>query len=242
MTNAAPEILIVDDEQPIRRFLRTVLEGQGYKVSEATTGKEGLALASGSNLALILLDLGLPDLDGLEVLSLLRGVTDTPVIVLSARETQDAKIAALDGGAVDYLTKPFGVGELAARIRVALRLAAATGGPAGQVVTSGELRVDLVNRQVHLGGQEIHLTPIQFNLLAYLAKNAGKVITHRQLLQAVWGPNATDKEHYLRIYIHQLRHKVEPLPSRPRFVQTEAGVGYRFVQHDEGPGAGRREP
>jgi two-component system KDP operon response regulator KdpE len=242
MIAAAREILIVDDEQPIRRFLRTVLEDQGYKVSEAVTGKQGLAMAANPNLALVLLDLGLPDLDGLEVLSILRGVTDAPVIVLSARETQEDKIAALDGGAVDYLTKPFGVGELAARIRVALRLAAAKGGAAEQMVVSGELRVNLADRQVHLGEREIHLTPIEFNLLAYLAKNAGKVVTHRQLLQAVWGPNATDKEHYLRIYIHQLRHKVEPLPSRPRFVRTEPGVGYRFVQRDEGTDASPHLP
>ncbi|MEA4855435.1 MAG: response regulator [Solidesulfovibrio sp.] len=238
MNPAAQEILIVDDEQPIRRFLRTVLTEQGYKVSEAETGRKGVAMASNTGLALILLDLGLPDLDGLEVLSLLRGMTEAPIIVLSARETQEAKIAALDGGAVDYLTKPFGVGELAARIRVALRLAAAKGGPPGQEVVSGELRVDLANRQVHLRGQEIRLTPIEFNLLAYLAKNAGKVVTHRQLLQAVWGPNATDKEHYLRIYIHQLRHKIEPIPSRPRFVRTESGVGYRFLQQDEAGIAG----
>mgnify|MGYP003820473523 CR=1 FL=1 len=173
---------------------------------------------------------------------MLRGVTDTPVIVLSAREGQEDKIAALDGGAVDYLTKPFGVGELAARIRVALRLAAAKGGPAKHVVISGELRVNLVDRQVHLGGKEIRLTPIEFNLLAYLAKNAGKVVTHRQLLQEVWGLNATDKEHYLRIYIHQLRQKVEPLPSQPRFVRTEPGVGYRFIQHEEGTGTEARLP
>jgi len=229
MIEKSREILIVDDERPIRRFLRTVLEDQGYKIVEAATGKQGLALAGGSSLALILLDLGLPDLDGLEVLAQLRAATDAPVIVLSARTEQDDKIAALDGGAVDYLTKPFAVGELAARIRVALRQAAARGGPAEPVVISGELRVNLVDRQVHLGENEIRLTPIEFNLLAYLAKNAGKVITHRQLLQEVWGPNAVDKEHYLRIYIHQLRHKVEPIPSRPRFVRTEPGVGYRFV-------------
>jgi two-component system, OmpR family, KDP operon response regulator KdpE len=232
MSSQAQEVLIVDDEQSIRRFLRTVLEDQGYKVAEASTGKQGLVMASGANLALILLDLGLPDLDGLEVLSMLRSVTDAPVIVLSARAQQEDKISALDGGAVDYLTKPFGVGELAARIRVALRQAAAKGGPTDPVVVSGDLRVNLADRQVHLGATEIHLSPIEFNLLAYLAKNAGKVVTHRQLLHEVWGPNATDKEHYLRIYIHQLRHKVEPIPSHPRFVRTESGVGYRFVVNE----------
>ncbi|WP_300163693.1 response regulator [Solidesulfovibrio sp.] len=232
MAANAPEILVVDDEQPIRRFLRTVLAEQGYKVLEAATGKQGLAMAASPGLALVLLDLGLPDLDGLEVLSRLRGLTEAPVIVLSARETQEDKIAALDGGAVDYLTKPFGVGELAARMRVALRLAAMQGGPTAREVVSGELRVDLANRQVVLNGEEIHLTPIEFNLLAYLAKNAGKVVTHRQLLQAVWGLNATDKEHYLRIYVHQLRHKIEPEPSRPRYIRTEPGVGYRFLQHE----------
>lgn len=232
MSAGAPEILIVDDEQPIRRFLRTVLEEQGYAVAEATTGRQGVAMSSAAGLTLILLDLGLPDIDGLEVLSIVRGVTDVPIIVLSARETQEAKIAALDGGAVDYLTKPFGVGELSARIRVALRLAAAKGGPVSQVVVSGPLRVDLADRQVFVDDREIRLTPIEFNLLAYLAKNAGKVVTHRQLLQAVWGQNATDREHYLRIYIHQLRHKLEPNPSQPRFVRTETGVGYRFLQQD----------
>lgn len=242
MTGVAQEILVVDDEQPIRRFLRTVLEGQGYKVLEAETGKQGLAMASSTALTLILLDLGLPDVDGLEVLSILHDLTEVPIIVLSARETQEAKIAALDGGAVDYLTKPFGVGELAARIRVALRLAAAKGRPVEQEIVSGELRINLADRQVHLGEQEIHLTPIQFNLLAHLAKNAGKVVTHRQLLQAVWGPNTTDKEHYLRIYIHQLRHKIESMPSRPRFVQTESGVGYRFSQHDEAEKTGAHIP
>ncbi len=232
MSSNAPEILVVDDEQPIRRFLRTVLAEQGYKVLEAATGKQGLAMAASPGLALVLLDLGLPDLDGQEVLSRLRGLTQAPVIVLSARETQEDKIAALDGGAVDYLTKPFGVGELAARMRVALRLAAAQGGPTAREVVSGELRVDLANRQVVLKGEEVHLTPIEFNLLAHLAKNAGKVVTHRQLLQAVWGLNATDKEHYLRIYVHQLRHKIEPEPSRPRYIRTEPGVGYRFLQHE----------
>ncbi|WP_428560272.1 MAG: response regulator [Solidesulfovibrio sp. DCME] len=233
MTANAREILVVDDEQPIRRFLRTVLEDQGYTVSEAATGKQGLAMATSPGLALVLLDLGLPDLDGLEMLPLLRAVTDVPVIVLSARETQEAKVAALDGGAVDYLTKPFGVGELSARIRVALRLAAAKAGPVPQQVVSGALRVDLAHRQVRLDGQEVHLTPIEYNLLAYLAKNAGKVITHRQLLQAVWGGGAADREHYLRIYIHQLRHKIEPTPSCPRFLRTEPGVGYRFLLHDD---------
>ena len=232
MPGTPQEILIVDDELPIRRFLRTVLEDQGYRITEASTGKQGLAMASGATQALVLLDLGLPDRDGLEVLSLLRGVTDAPIIVLSARAGQEDKIAALDGGAVDYLTKPFGVGELAARIRAALRQAAARGGPTDPVVVSGELRVHLTDRQVHLGTREIRLTPIEFNLLAYLAKNAGKVVTHRQLLREVWGPNAVDKEHYLRIYVHQLRHKVEPVPSQPRFVRTEPGVGYRFVQNE----------
>lgn len=232
MNPTSREILIVDDEPSIRRFLRTVLEEQGYKILEASTGKQGLAMASGSRPVVVLLDLGLPDLDGLEVLSLLRGVTDAPVIVLSARAQQEDKISALDAGAVDYLTKPFGVGELAARIRVALRQAAARGGPADPVVVSGDLRVNLADRQVHLGGKEVRLTPIEFNLLAYLARNAGKVVTHRQLLREVWGPNAVDKEHYLRIYVHQLRHKVEPNPSRPRFVRTEPGVGYRFIQDE----------
>jgi len=232
MTSQSQEILVVDDEQSIRRFLRTILEEQGYKVLEASTAKQGLASASSSRPALVLLDLGLPDMDGLAVLPLLQAVTDAPVIVLSARDQQDDKIAALDSGAVDYLTKPFGVGELGARIRVALRQAAARGGPPGQEVVSGGLRVDLAGHQVHLDGREIRLTPIEFNLLAHLARNAGKVVTHRQLLRAVWGPNSVDKEHYLRIYVHQLRHKLEPDPSRPRYVRTETGVGYRFLAEE----------
>jgi two-component system KDP operon response regulator KdpE len=223
------KILIIDDEAPIRRFLRPVLEEQGYKALEAATGREGLAIALGERPALVLLDLGLPDMDGLAVLGLLRRESDIPVIVLSARADQDDKIAALDGGAVDYLTKPFGVGELAARIRVALRLVTAAGAPQEPVIVSGELRLDLAKHQVHLGGTEVRLTPIEFHLLSFLAKNAGKVVTHQQLLREVWGQNAVGKEHYLRIYVHQLRNKIEPVPARPRFVRTEPGVGYRFM-------------
>jgi len=229
MATPTQKILIIDDEQSIRRFLSPVLTDLGYTVAEAATGREGLAKAVSEPSALILLDLGLPDMDGLEVLAGLRRLGDTPVIVLSARAQQEDKIAALDGGAVDYLTKPFGVGELAARIRVALRPQPAAGAPSEPVIVSGGLRVDLDAHQVHLEGQEVRLTPIEFHLLSFLAKNAGKVVTHQQLLKEVWGPNAVGREHYLRIYVHQLRNKIEPVPAKPRFVRTESGVGYRFM-------------
>jgi two-component system KDP operon response regulator KdpE len=232
MTATPLKILIIDDEASIRRFLRPVLEGQGYRALEAASGREGLSMALAERPALILLDLGLPDMDGIAVLTALRSVSDTPVIVLSARAQQDDKITALDGGAVDYLTKPFGVGELSARIRVALRLVTAAGAPQEPVIVSGALRVDLAGHQVHLDGVEVRLTPIEFNLLSYLAKNAGKVVTHQQLLREVWGQSAVGKEHYLRIYVHQLRNKIEPVPAKPRFVRTEPGVGYRFMLAD----------
>jgi len=226
-------ILAVDDEAPIRRFLKTYLESQGYGLLEAASGRQGLDLAAAHAPGLILLDLGLPDMDGLEVLARLREWSAAPVIVLSARGQEEDKIAALDGGAVDYLTKPFGVGELAARIRVALRRADAALEPAGPVITAGELRVDLANRQVHVGGTEVRLTPIEFKLLAYLVKNAGKVLTHNQILREVWGRVSEEQAHYARIYVHQLRQKLEADPSRPQYLRTETGVGYRFIPHGE---------
>jgi two-component system KDP operon response regulator KdpE len=229
MTNPTPLILIIEDEAPIRRFLRAALPGSGYRLAEATTGHDGLALAVSERPDLIILDLGLPDMDGLEVTRRLREWTQTPIVVLSARGLERDKIAALDAGADDYLTKPFGVGELLARLRVAQRHAAQSASEAGDVVfEEGDLRVDLARRQVTLAGAEVHLTPIEYKLLSVLVQQAGKVVTHGQLLRAVWGPGYAEETAYLRVYVGQLRHKLEATPARPRYLITEPGVGYRL--------------
>jgi two-component system KDP operon response regulator KdpE len=226
---AAPLILLIEDEPQMRRFLRAALGGHDYRLVEAETAKEGLAHAAGRNPDVILLDLGLPDTDGLEVTRQLREWTRTPIIVLSARGREQDKVAALDLGADDYLTKPFGVEELLARIRVALRHASLGPGEAAEPIFEvGELKVDLAQRQVFRAGQQIHLTPTEYKLLVALVRHAGKLLTHRQLLQEVWGGNFVTQTHYLRIYIMQLRQKIEPDPARPRFLLTEPGVGYRF--------------
>jgi two-component system, OmpR family, KDP operon response regulator KdpE len=222
-----PLILIIEDEVQMRRFLRASLTSNGYQVVETDTAEAGLAQAAARNPELILLDLGLPDQDGLVVTQRLREWAKTPIIVISARGREADKIQALDGGADDYLTKPFGVGELLARIRVALRNAAR--GELGSAQFSvAELKVDLARRQVMVRDKEVHLTPIEYKLLATLVKHAGRVITHRQLLREVWGPNSSDQTQYLRVYMGQLRHKLEQNPSRPRFLTTEPGVGYRL--------------
>ena len=227
MTEPNPLILVIEDEVQMRRFLRASLTSNGYQVTEAETAEDGLSQAAARNPELILLDLGLPDQDGLVVTQRLREWAKTPIIVISARGREEDKIQALDAGADDYLTKPFGVGELLARIRVALRNAAR-----GELGTSqfsvGELRVDLIRRQVSLSDTEVHLTPIEYKLLATLVKHAGRVITHRQLLREVWGPNSSEQTQYLRVYMGQLRHKLEQNPSRPRYLTTEPGVGYRL--------------
>ena len=213
----------------MRRFLRATLKAHGYQIVEAATAREGLAQAAGRNPELILLDLGLPDLDGLEVVRTIRRSAPTPIIVISARGQEQDKVAALDLGADDYLTKPFGASELLARIRVALRRSALPpGAPAEPVFQTGELRVDLVRRQVFRGGEEAHLTPTEYRLLAALIRHAGRVSTHRQLLEEVWGANYADQSHYLRVYMAQLRHKLERDPTRPRLLTTEPGVGYRL--------------
>jgi two-component system, OmpR family, KDP operon response regulator KdpE len=213
----------------MRRFLRATLKAHGYQVVEAATAREGLSQAAGRNPELILLDLGLPDLDGLEVVRTIRQSARTPVIVISARGQEQDKVAALDLGADDYLTKPFGASELLARIRVALRRAAVPPDfPAEPVFQTGELRVDLVRRQVFRGEEEAHLTPTEYRLLAALIRHAGRVSTHRQLLEEVWGANYADQSHYLRVYMAQLRHKLERDPTRPRLLTTEPGVGYRL--------------
>jgi two-component system KDP operon response regulator KdpE len=224
---SAPVILIIEDEPQMRRFLRVSLANSGYEVIEAGTGEAGLTEAAARNPDLILLDLGLPDQDGVAITARLREWAKVPIIVISARGREEDKVTALDQGADDYLTKPFGVGELLARIRVALRHAATSELGDPEVVV-GELKVDLARRQVFVGTREVHLTPIEYKLLALLARNAGRVLTHRQLLREVWGPNYVEHTHYLRVYMGQLRHKLEASPGRPTYLVTEPGVGYRI--------------
>ena len=224
MTN----VLIVEDEQAIRRFLRTALEADGLRVYEAETLQRGLLEAATRKPDLIILDLGLPDGDGIDFIRDLRQWSAIPVIVLSARSEESDKIAALDAGADDYLSKPFGIGELQARLRVALRRHA-SGTSLEPVVHFSNVKVDIAARLVHRGDEEIHLTPIEFRLLAVLLNNAGKVLTQRQLLNQVWGPNAVEHSHYLRIYMGHLRQKLELDPARPRHFLTETGIGYRFM-------------
>lgn len=221
-------ILVIDDEPQIRRFLRASLTAHEHRVLEAATAAEGLRSATEDKPDLILLDLGLPDGDGLVVTRRLREWSATPIIVLSARQNERDKIDALDAGADDYLTKPFGVGELLARIRVALRHTLREGDGASPAFDAGDLRVDLDRRQVFAHGQEVRLTPTEYKLLTTLVQHAGRVVTQQQLLRAVWGPAYAQETQYLRVYMGQLRHKIEKDPARPRFLITEPGVGYRL--------------
>ena len=221
-------ILVVDDELPIRRFLRAALESQGYRLVEATSGQEGVSEAAMRSPALVLLDLGLPDIDGFDVVRRIREWSSMPIIVLSAREQEGDKIRALDAGADDYITKPFSMGELLARMRVALRRQRGEGTDEEGVVELGDLRIDFARRVVSQAGESIRLTPIEFRLLAALARHPGKVLTHEHLLREVWGPGHTSQHHYVRVYMAQLRHKLEPAPARPRYLLTEPGVGYRL--------------
>jgi len=221
-------ILVVDDELPIRRFLRAALESQGYRLVEATSGQEGVSEAAMRSPALVLLDLGLPDIDGFDVVRRIREWSSMPIIVLSAREQEGDKIRALDAGADDYITKPFSMGELLARMRVALRRQRGEGTDEEGVVELGDLRIDFARRVVSQAGESIRLTPIEFRLLAALARHPGKVLTHEHLLREVWGPGHTSQHHYVRVYMAQLRHKLEPEPARPRYLLTEPGVGYRL--------------
>ena len=225
---AAPLVLLVEDEPQMRRFLRVALEGSGYRLQEAATGQEGLHLAASHRPQVILLDLGLPDMDGLELTQRLREWCATPIIVLSARGQETDKIGALDAGADDYLTKPFSTGELMARIRVALRHERKPEGGEEPVFALGRWRVDLARRQVLVDGEEVHLTPLEYKLFTTLIRHAGKVVTHQQLLREVWGGVPGAQPLYLRVYMTQLRHKLEEDPSRPRHLQTEPGVGYRL--------------
>ncbi len=221
-------LLLIDDEPQVRRFLRSSLGSTDYKLLEAGTGAEGLAAAAAHNPDVILLDLGLPDLDGVEVTRRLREWTTTPIIILSARGLEPDKVAALDAGADDYLTKPFGLPELLARIRVAGRHAEQLGDKKDAVFTIGELRIDFVSRVVTLGGAEVRLTPIEYRLLTTLARKKGRVLTYQQLLKEVWGPRYATQKQYLHVYMGHLRSKLELDPTRPRFLVTEPGVGYRL--------------
>jgi two-component system, OmpR family, KDP operon response regulator KdpE len=221
-------ILVVEDEAPMRRFLCSALTSHGFRVAEAGTLASAERLATETSLAAILLDLGLPDGDGLTLLRQIREWSHAPVIVLSARDREDDKVLALDAGADDYLTKPFGTAELLARIRVALRHAGGQAVPDDPVITIGPMRIDRARHEVAVDGALVHLTPIEFRLLALLARQGGKVLTHRQLLHEVWGPRNTHQTHYLRVHMAALRRKIEADPARPRWLITEAGVGYRL--------------
>ena len=222
-------IVLIEDESEIRRFLRTTLPGHGFRVYEATTGQGGLIEVKTRNPDIILLDLGLPDVDGIDVIRQVREWTPTPIIVLSAREQEQQKVSALDQGADDYVTKPFGINELLARIRTALRHAARPdGAETNSYFTFGKVRVELGRRQVFVADKEIHLTQIEYKLLTTLVRHAGRVVTHRQLLKEVWGPLQVEESHYLRVYMRQLRNKLESNPAHPKFLVTELGVGYRL--------------
>lgn len=226
MTNPGARVLVVDDEPPIRRFLRTSLSAHGYEVFEANCGQAALSAVLADRPDLILLDLGLPDLDGVEVTRLLRQWMSIPIIVVSVRGHEADKIAALDAGADDYVTKPFGIGELLARMRVALRRASSSSSE--PVFAVGDLVVDLAQREVRMAGCLVQLTPTEYDLLRALVTNAGKVLTHHQLLREVWGPGYAQETHLLRVNISNLRRKIEPDAARPRYIRTEPGVGYRL--------------
>ncbi|HOW71065.1 MAG TPA: response regulator [Phycisphaerae bacterium] len=233
MAEVVARVLVVDDEPQIRRFLRTSLAAHGYTIIEAANGTEALLRATDNRPEVMILDLGLPDIDGMEVIRRVREWSQVPIIVLSVRGRESDKIAALDAGADDYVTKPFGMGELLARIRAALRnrLADEVDEP---VFRNGGLCVDLARRQVRVDGREIKLTPNEYELLRVLVLNAGKVVTHQHLLREVWGPADVDQTHYVRVYVGQLRQKIEPDPAQPCFIITEPGVGYRLQTADNG--------
>ena len=226
MSESGPRVLVVDDEPAIRRFLRTSLTAHDYAVFEAVNGKEALTAVAAHRPDLVILDLGLPDLDGIEVTRRLREWTPIPIIMLTVQEQEAAKIAALDAGADDYVTKPFGMGELLARMRVALRRAASP--VIEPIFARGELTVDLARRLVTIGGDEVQLTPTEYDLLRTLVVNAGNVLTHRQLLRQVWGVGYDGETHLLRVNMSNLRHKLEPDPTHPQHILTEPGVGYRL--------------
>ncbi len=233
MSDAA-RVLVIEDEAPIRRFLRASLEASGYRYEEAVRGDTGIEMIASQPPDVVVLDLGLPDVDGIEVIRRLREWTPVPILVLSARDREAVKVEALDAGADDYLSKPFGVGELHARLRVLLRRAAAASrrGAEPAKLCFGELEIDLVRRRVLRRETEVQLTPIEYRLLVTLARHAGKVLTHRQILHDVWGPNAIDEPHTVRVHAANLRRKIEDDPARPIYLRTEQGVGYRFREID----------
>jgi two-component system, OmpR family, KDP operon response regulator KdpE len=229
MSGAKPHILVIDDELQILRALRTILAQQDYQVTVTGTGETGLALATAIQPEIVILDLGLPDITGVEVCQRMREWTDLPIIVLSAHDNEAEKVAALDAGADDYLTKPFGVDELLARVRVALRHHSKTQGSKNSVVTAGSLSIDLANHLVTRNGEIVRLTATEYKLLGYLAGNTGRVLTHQSILNHVWGYSEGGQMEYLRVYIRQLRQKIEEDPRNPQYILTESGVGYRFM-------------
>ena len=230
MAEPQPVALLIEDERQIRRFVRTALEAEGWNVHETDTLRQGLTDAGTRKPDLVILDLGLPDGDGMEFLRDLRGWSKVPVIVLSARVGERDKIEALDAGADDYLTKPFGVGELLARVRAASRRRQEMSTAPGAVFEFGDVKIDLSLRTVHKRGTAVHLTPIEYRLLTMLITNCGKVLTHRQILREVWGPSHSEDDHYVRVYMGHLRQKLEDEPAQPKHILTETAVGYRLVQ------------
>ncbi len=230
-------LLLIEDDPAIRRFVRQALEAAGHQVFEAETLQRGLIDAATRKPDLIVLDLGLPDGDGIDLIRDLRGWSALPVIVLSARVGESDKIEALDAGADDYLVKPFSVGELMARVRAALRRHAGGGSPVQSVLSFGDCEIDLARRSVRRGGEHVHLTPVEYKLLAAVASREGQVLTHRQLLREVWGPGSVEHSHYLRIYMGHLRRKLELDPAQPAHFLTETGVGYRFIAQPRGGAA-----
>jgi two-component system KDP operon response regulator KdpE len=228
-----PLVLVVEDEPQMRRFIRASMESHGYRIAEASTGAEMIALATGHMPDVILLDLGLPDADGIDLTRRVREWSRIPIIVISARGREEDKVAALDAGADDYLTKPFSVNELLARVRVALRHAHSQGAGLDNVVLAfGDLRIDQSRREVTRGGRDVHLTPIEYKLLVLLARNAGRVLTHRQIIKEIWGTGYAAQSHHVRVHMAELRKKIESDPARPRLLTTESGVGYRLRDRD----------
>ena len=233
MSALDPLVLVVEDEPQMRRFIRASMESHGYRIAEASTGAEMIAVATGHMPDVILLDLGLPDGDGIDLTRRVREWSRIPIIVISARGREEDKVAALDAGADDYLTKPFGVNELLARVRAALRHAQGRGSDTDDAVLEfGELRIDLSRREVTMSSRDVHLTPIEYKLLVLLARNAGRVLTHRQIIKEIWGASYAGQSHHVRVHMAELRKKIEADPARPRLLTTEPGVGYRLRDRD----------